>query len=156
MSDDAMHVRFTRSEIVMGTHQPRPRGCDRAKVVEVVETLALVGAGVPGDPSRILVEYWTRDGQLLAERDTYVPTEADRAVVPDDLKGVPQVIVDAVDQLVAAVDQDARIDGPAYWISKRNALLACIQIAINEAEAAAVVESERCADKAMMRVITGQ
>jgi hypothetical protein len=96
MSDDAMHVRFTRSEIVMGTHQPRPRGCDRAKVVEVVE------------------------------------------------------------KLVAAVDQDARIDGPAYWISKRNALLACIQIAINEAEAAAVVESERCADKAMMRVITGQ
>lgn len=47
----------------------RPRGTDSAKVVQVIETKALKGLGTEEDPARIVVQYWSFDGKLLAEND---------------------------------------------------------------------------------------
>ncbi len=44
----------------------RPRGTDSAKVVRVIMTEGLEGAGTPEDPCRKQVRYWTMDGRLIA------------------------------------------------------------------------------------------
>ena len=49
----------------------RPRGTDGAKVIQVIETKSIVGAGVPDDPVRLITQYWDFDGNKLAERDGY-------------------------------------------------------------------------------------
>jgi len=45
------------------------RGTDSAKVIEVIETKAMKGTGVQTDPVRIVTQYWSLDGKLLAECD---------------------------------------------------------------------------------------
>ena len=41
-----------------------------ARVIQVIETnLKLVGAGTKGNPFRRVKQYWTLDGELLAELD---------------------------------------------------------------------------------------
>jgi hypothetical protein len=41
-----------------------------ARVIQVIETgLDLRGKGVEGDPVRRITQYWTLDGELLAEVD---------------------------------------------------------------------------------------
>jgi len=47
----------------------RPRGTDSAKVVPVIVTEALRGIGTENDPVRIVKQYWSFDGELLAEND---------------------------------------------------------------------------------------
>jgi hypothetical protein len=45
---------------------------DKARAVQVIETtIARRGKGVDGDPVRIITQYWSFDGQLLAEVDPY-------------------------------------------------------------------------------------
>lgn len=46
-----------------------PRGTDSARVVQVIETISLKGAGTEADPVRYIKQYWTFDGELLAERE---------------------------------------------------------------------------------------
>lgn len=50
----------------------RPRGTERAKVIEVVKTEALIGAGTESDPVRIIIQYWSFEGKLLAEYDEHI------------------------------------------------------------------------------------
>ena len=47
----------------------RPRGTDGARVVEVIETRSLRGEGTENDLCREVVQYWSFDGELLAEND---------------------------------------------------------------------------------------
>lgn len=47
-----------------------PRGVDSAKIIQVIETVALKGAGTEADPIRYIKQYWTFDGELLAEKDS--------------------------------------------------------------------------------------
>lgn len=47
----------------------RPRGTDAAKVVEVIETESIVGTGTDADPVRIIKQYWSLKGELLAYND---------------------------------------------------------------------------------------
>jgi len=47
----------------------RARGCDKARVIQVVETEAIVGMGTNEDPVRTVRQYWDFNGNLLAERD---------------------------------------------------------------------------------------
>lgn len=43
---------------------------DAAKVIQVIETKLLRrGKGVESDPIRIVTQYWSLDGELLAEVD---------------------------------------------------------------------------------------
>lgn len=44
----------------------RPRGTDEACVIQVIRTKSLVGAGTPDDLSKIMVQYWDFEGNLLA------------------------------------------------------------------------------------------
>lgn len=48
----------------------RPRGTDSARVIRVIETKSLRGIGAPNDLSRIVIQYWDFDGNLLAEKDS--------------------------------------------------------------------------------------
>lgn len=45
----------------------RPRGTDSAEVIQVIKTTALSGSGTANDPCEIRVQYWSLDGQLLAD-----------------------------------------------------------------------------------------
>ena len=45
------------------------RGCDSAKLEQVIVTRALKGSGKENDPIREVVQYWTLDGKLLCELD---------------------------------------------------------------------------------------
>lgn len=47
----------------------RPRGTDAAKVIQVIETRSLRGAGNEEDKCREVKQYWDFDGNLLAEND---------------------------------------------------------------------------------------
>lgn len=49
--------------------QARPRGTDRACVIEVIETASIRGSGDEDDPVRRVFQYWSTDGKLLAEND---------------------------------------------------------------------------------------
>ncbi len=47
-----------------------PRGTDKARVIQVIETRAARGNGQSeDDPCRIVTQYWDFDGNLLAEHD---------------------------------------------------------------------------------------
>lgn len=46
-----------------------PRGTDSARVVQVIVTEALKGAGTLEDPVKIVRQYWDFDGKLLACSD---------------------------------------------------------------------------------------
>lgn len=48
----------------------RPRACDGARVVNVIETRAIRGLGIDdSDPVRLVLQYWDFEGNLLAEKD---------------------------------------------------------------------------------------
>ncbi len=47
----------------------RPRGTDSAKIIEVIETKSIRGAGTDEDICREVTQYWSLDGELLAERE---------------------------------------------------------------------------------------
>jgi hypothetical protein len=38
-------------------------------VVEVIKVEFARGAGVPGDPVRIVVQYWDKEGNMIVEQD---------------------------------------------------------------------------------------
>lgn len=48
-----------------------PRGCDSARVEQVIVTKALKGAGTENDPCREVIQYWTLDGELIVTRSQY-------------------------------------------------------------------------------------
>ena len=45
----------------------RPRGTDSAKLVTLIETTALAGTGTRDDPLYVRHQYWTPNGELIAE-----------------------------------------------------------------------------------------
>lgn len=45
----------------------RPRGTDAARVIKVIQTEALEGAGTKANPYHIQKRLWSLDGKLLAE-----------------------------------------------------------------------------------------
>ena len=47
----------------------RPRGTDSAKIVSVIETISLRGAGTDEDKCRVVTQYWDFQGNLLAENE---------------------------------------------------------------------------------------
>lgn len=47
----------------------RPRGTDKAKVIQVIETESIRGNGTDTDPVRLIKQYWDFEGNLLAEND---------------------------------------------------------------------------------------
>jgi len=51
-----------------------PETMDSARVVQLIETTILRrGDGLENDPVRIVTQYWTFDGQLVAEDDPCGP-----------------------------------------------------------------------------------
>lgn len=53
----------------------RPRGTDKAEVINVIKTESIIGKGIPEDPVRLIYQYWDFKGKLLASRDTLEDTE---------------------------------------------------------------------------------
>lgn len=48
----------------------RPRGTDKAEVMQVIKTMSLFGLGTKEDPVRYIYQYWDFKGNLLASHDT--------------------------------------------------------------------------------------
>lgn len=48
----------------------RPRGTDKAEIMTVIHTQSIRGTGLGDDLIRLVDEYWTLDGTLLAENDS--------------------------------------------------------------------------------------
>lgn len=48
-----------------------PRGTDEAKVIQVIQTISIIGLGTKEDPVRYIYQYWDFKGNLLASKDTY-------------------------------------------------------------------------------------
>jgi hypothetical protein len=42
-----------------------------AKIIEVIQTVSNRGRGVEGDPVREVIQYWTKEGVLLFEKDNW-------------------------------------------------------------------------------------
>ena len=53
----------------------RANGTDSAKVIQVIETRSSRGRGTADDLSRQVVQYWSMEGELLAEKDPYTESE---------------------------------------------------------------------------------
>ena len=47
----------------------RPRGTDSVRVIQVIETVSVRGAGTNEDLCRPVTQYWDFNGNLLAEKD---------------------------------------------------------------------------------------
>jgi len=47
----------------------KARGADSAEVIQVIRTTALKGSGTSKDPVRIVTQYWSLEGILLAESE---------------------------------------------------------------------------------------
>lgn len=47
----------------------RANGTKSAKVIQVIETVAVRGFGTEKDPAREVTQYWDLEGNFLAERD---------------------------------------------------------------------------------------
>jgi len=57
-----------------------PRGCDSARVIQVIETKTARGSGkCPEDPVRLVTEYWSLEGRKLAESDPTCQAEDGRS-----------------------------------------------------------------------------
>ena len=52
-----------------------PRGTDSAKVISVIETQSIKGAGTIENPTRMIFQYWGFGGNLLAVHDPLAPQE---------------------------------------------------------------------------------
>jgi len=52
-----------------------PRGCDSAKVIQVIETKSARGSGKEDQPARIVTEYWSLEGKKLAETDPLISAQ---------------------------------------------------------------------------------
>ena len=66
--EKALAVAKARDEAII-KNGARPRGCDSAKIITVIETRSIRGHGITNDPVREVVQYWSADGSLLAEND---------------------------------------------------------------------------------------
>ena len=47
------------------------------KIIKVIETTTRRGAGVEGNPSRVVTQYFSKSGKLLAENDPYLEAHKD-------------------------------------------------------------------------------
>ncbi len=59
----------TSSDARVRAETARPRGTDSAKVISVICTESLMGRGIEGDALRMVTQYWSLDGELLAVND---------------------------------------------------------------------------------------
>lgn len=55
--------------MVSNPNYAHPRGTDSAQVIQVIETISLRGTGTDDDPVRAVRQYWSFNGELLAEFD---------------------------------------------------------------------------------------
>ena len=46
----------------------RPRGTDKASLIQVIETRSIEGEGTNDDPCRNVIQYWSLEGKYLAAR----------------------------------------------------------------------------------------
>ena len=53
-----------------GKHPATGRGATlSARALEVIETMAVRGSAIEDEPRRVVIQYWSKDGTLLAEHD---------------------------------------------------------------------------------------
>lgn len=102
------------------------RGTDSAKVIEVIETKAMRGAGTIENPFRVVTQYWNLKGILLAENDEI----AMKAVSAEGLKFEEIkdniTISNSEDEVVAVIANSEIILKKGYKVS--------FDVGVNESE----------------------
>ena len=58
-----------KNPLPMGGGAERRQGCKSARIVHVIAVETVVGKGTERDPNRIITEYWSTEGKLLAVSD---------------------------------------------------------------------------------------
>lgn len=53
----------------------RPRGTDKAEVIQVIKTTSILGKGIKEDPVRYIYQYWDFEGNLIASHDSLQDNE---------------------------------------------------------------------------------
>ena len=71
----------------------RAGGTESACVIQVIETTALRGSGLEGDPVRAIKQYWKFNGELLAEfevakEEAQLPVREELTRYKDDSKWI--------------------------------------------------------------------
>lgn len=61
-----------------------PRGTDRAKIIQVIETQTLAGRGIPEDPARVRTQYWSFDGVILGDSEETTHLHEENIKLKDD------------------------------------------------------------------------
>lgn len=69
-----------RPEHGIGEMGEQPASPPAPKVISVIRTKDRRGNGTEQEPTRIVTQYWTLEGELLAERDPWLDEEHKRAV----------------------------------------------------------------------------
>ncbi len=49
----------------------RQSNVNKAELIEVIKTESICGKGTEESPVRLIIEYWSLEGELLARVDTY-------------------------------------------------------------------------------------
>ncbi|WP_315731713.1 MULTISPECIES: hypothetical protein [unclassified Bradyrhizobium] len=55
-----------------------------AKVIQVIEVEEKRGKGIVGDPVRCVMQYWSFDGELLAENDPVISDRPTQSIMAAD------------------------------------------------------------------------
>lgn len=55
-----------------------------ARVIQVVVTASCIGDGTDKSPKRILKEYWTLEGEKLAEYDSWLERQSNVVLAPQE------------------------------------------------------------------------
>lgn len=53
-------------------------GTHSAKVIQVIQTTSSVGVGTEKNPNRIVIEFWSLGGELLAVNEPHISPTAER------------------------------------------------------------------------------
>lgn len=93
----------------------RPRGTDKARVIQVIETESLRGSGTENDMCRIVKQYWDFNGGLLAENDP-CKTEQEQCYIgsPFDFSGIDcdqNTVQKHINEAICEILQEAEKDG---------------------------------------------
>ena len=96
---------------------------DECRVVRVIRVTFLRGDGTAADPARIVTAYYTLDGEIIAERDTWAEQRAAKSAAAVALETAEHIlgllqIGDPMPVLSAKIAAVLR-DDVKPWIAKR-------------------------------------
>lgn len=108
-----------KKPLPMGGGAERRQGCRSARIVHVIAVETVVGKGTERDPNRIITEYWSTEGKLLAVSDPEFNPFENQISCPDSDIMLYQKIVELCEQRGTNVSKLERECGLANGTIRR-------------------------------------